>query len=381
MYKADSKIAEEFIDHQEILDTLEYAHNNKSNRALIEQLIDKAAQFKGLSHREAALLLECDQPDLTERIFRLAQEIKHKFYGNRIVMFAPLYLSNYCVNGCVYCPYHLKNKTIARKKLTQEEIRKEVIALQDMGHKRLALEAGEDPLRNPIEYILESIQTIYSIKHKNGAIRRVNVNIAATTVENYRKLKDAGIGTYILFQETYHKENYESLHPTGPKSKYAYHTEAMDRAMEAGIDDVGLGVLFGLNTYRYDFTGLLMHAEHLEATFGVGAHAMTWPASSHCHSILVAPAMERMRASARRTSAGVTPPLSCTGMRHSAQSPRRWQAVASPTNAGVFRHVLSAFDMTIAASMPDARSVPLLASSVTGASALRRARGRVSMRR
>ena len=277
MYKADSKIAEEFIDHQEILDTLEYAHNNKSNRALIEQLIDKAAQFKGLSHREAALLLECDQPDLTERIFRLAQEIKHKFYGNRVVMFAPLYLSNYCVNGCVYCPYHLKNKTIARKKLTQEEIRKEVIALQDMGHKRLALEAGEDPLRNPIEYILESIQTIYSIKHKNGAIRRVNVNIAATTVENYRKLKDAGIGTYILFQETYHKENYESLHPTGPKSKYAYHTEAMDRAMEAGIDDVGLGVLFGLNTYRYDFTGLLMHAEHLEATFGVGPHTISVP--------------------------------------------------------------------------------------------------------
>ena len=277
MYKADSKIAEEFIDHQEILETLEYARSNKSNRALIEQLIDKAAQFKGLSHREAALLLECDQPDLTERIFRLAQEIKHKFYGNRIVMFAPLYLSNYCVNGCVYCPYHLKNKTIARKKLTQEEIRKEVIALQDMGHKRLALEAGEDPLRNPIEYILESIRPIYSIKHKNGAIRLVNVNIAATTVENYRKLKDAGIGTYILFQETYHKENYESLHPTGPKSKYAYHTEAMDRAMEAGIDDVGLGVLFGLNTYRYDFTGLLMHAEHLEATFGVGPHTISVP--------------------------------------------------------------------------------------------------------
>ena len=277
MYKADSKIAEEFIDHQEILETLEYARSNKSNRALIEQLIDKAARCKGLSHREAALLLECDQPDLIERIFHLAQEIKHKFYGNRIVMFAPLYLSNYCVNGCVYCPYHLKNKTIARKKLTQEEIRKEVIALQDMGHKRLALEAGEDPLRNPIEYILESIRTIYSIKHKNGAIRRVNVNIAATTAENYRKLKDAGIGTYILFQETYHKENYEALHPTGPKSKYAYHTEAMDRAMEAGIDDVGLGVLFGLNTYRYDFVGLLMHAEHLEATFGVGPHTISVP--------------------------------------------------------------------------------------------------------
>ena len=269
MYKADSKIAEEFIDHQEILETLEYARSNKSNRALIEQLIDKAARCKGLSHREAALLLECDQPDLIEHIFHLAQEIKHKFYGNRIVMFAPLYLSNYCVNGCVYCPYHLKNKTIARKKLTQEEIRKEVIALQDMGHKRLALEAGEDPLRNPIEYILESIRTIYSIKHKNGAIRRVNVNIAATTVENYRKLKDAGIGTYILFQETYHKENYEALHPTGPKSKYAYHTEAMD--------DVGLGVLFGLNTYRYDFVGLLMHAEHLEATFGVGPHTISVP--------------------------------------------------------------------------------------------------------
>ena len=277
MYKADSKIAEEFIDHQEILETLEYARSNKSNRALIEQLIDKAARCKGLSHREAALLLECDQPDLIEHIFHLAQEIKHKFYGNRIVMFAPLYLSNYCVNGCVYCPYHLKNKTIARKKLTQEEIRKEVIALQDMGHKRLALEAGEDPLRNPIDYILESIQTIYGIHHKNGAIRRVNVNIAATTVENYRRLRDAGIGTYILFQETYHKGNYETLHPTGPKSKYSYHTEAMDRAMEGGIDDVGIGVLFGLNTYRYDFVGLLMHAEHLEAAFGIGPHTISVP--------------------------------------------------------------------------------------------------------
>lgn len=277
MYQVNSKIAEEFIDHQEILDTLDYARTHKDDRALIEALIDKAAQCKGLSHREAALLLECDQPDLLERIFQLARDIKQKFYGNRIVMFAPLYLSNYCVNGCVYCPYHLKNKHIPRKKLTQEEIRQEVIALQDMGHKRLALEAGEDPLRNPIEYILESIRTIYSIQHKNGAIRRVNVNIAATTVENYRRLKEAGIGTYILFQETYHKENYEALHPTGPKSKYAYHTEAMDRAMEGGIDDVGLGVLFGLNTYRYDFVGLLMHAEHLEATFGVGPHTLSVP--------------------------------------------------------------------------------------------------------
>lgn len=277
IYQKDSSKAEEFIHHEEILDTLEYAQNNKDNRVLIEQLIEKAALCKGLTHREAAILLECNQPDLIERIFHLAKEIKQKFYGNRIVMFAPLYLSNHCVNGCVYCPYHAKNKTIARKKLTQEEIRREVIALQDMGHKRLALEAGEHPSLNPIEYILESIQTIYSIKHKNGAIRRVNVNIAATTVENYRKLKDAGIGTYILFQETYHKENYEQLHPTGPKSNYAYHTEAMDRAMQGGIDDVGMGVLFGLNTYRYDFVGLLMHAEHLEAVYGVGPHTISVP--------------------------------------------------------------------------------------------------------
>ena len=277
MYKIDSPQAEEFIHHEEILETLEYARNHKNNRAFIEQLIEKAALCKGLTHREAATLLECDQPDLIERIFHLAKEIKQKFYGNRIVMFAPLYLSNYCVNGCVYCPYHAKNKTIARKKLTQEEIRKEVIALQDMGHKRLALEAGEHPTLNSLEYILESIRPIYSIRHKNGAIRRVNVNIAATTVENYRRLKDAGIGTYILFQETYHKKNYEALHPTGPKSNYAYHTEAMDRAMEGGIDDVGMGVLFGLNTYRYDFVGLLMHAEHLEARFGVGPHTISVP--------------------------------------------------------------------------------------------------------
>ena len=277
MYKPESKIAEEFISHSEILETLEYARENKNNRPLIESLIEKATLCQGLSHREAAVLLECEEADLIERIYQLARDIKQKFYGNRIVMFAPLYLSNYCVNGCVYCPYHFKNKTIHRKKLTQEEIAQEVIALQDMGHKRLALEAGEDPRNNPIEYILESIKTIYGIHHKNGAIRRVNVNIAATTVENYRKLKDAGIGTYILFQETYHKENYEALHPTGPKSNYAYHTEAMDRAMEGGIDDVGLGVLFGLNTYKYDFVGLLMHAEHLEAAFGVGPHTISVP--------------------------------------------------------------------------------------------------------
>ena len=276
-YKVDSPEAEEFIHHEEILETLEYARTNKDNRALIEQLIEKAALCKGLTHREAAVLLECDQPDLIEHIFHLAKEIKQKFYGNRIVMFAPLYLSNYCVNGCVYCPYHAKNKHIARKKMTQEEVRREVIALQDMGHKRLAIEAGEDPVNNPIEYILECIKTIYGIKHKNGAIRRVNVNIAATTVENYRKLHEAGIGTYILFQETYHKESYEQLHPTGPKHNYAWHTEAMDRAMEGGIDDVGLGVLFGLERYKYEFAGLLMHAEHLEAVHGVGPHTISVP--------------------------------------------------------------------------------------------------------
>lgn len=277
MYNPKSLKAEEFIDHQEILDTLKYADENKENFELIDSLLEKAKNLKGLTHREASVLLACEDEERTKKMFDLAEQIKKDFYGNRIVMFAPLYLSNYCVNGCVYCPYHYKNKHICRKKLSQEEIKREVTALQDMGHKRLALEAGEDPVNNPIEYILESIKTIYSIKHKNGAIRRVNVNIAATTVENYRKLKEAGIGTYILFQETYHKESYEKLHPTGPKHNYAYHTEAMDRAMEGGIDDVGLGVLFGLELYRYEFAGLLMHAEHLEAVHGVGPHTISVP--------------------------------------------------------------------------------------------------------
>ncbi len=277
MYNPKSLKAEEFINDEEVLATLEYADQNKDNIELIDSIIEKAKQRKGLSHREASVLMACEEPDKIAEIYDLAEQIKKDFYGNRIVMFAPLYLSNYCVNGCVYCPYHLKNKHIARKKLTQEEVKREVIALQDMGHKRLAIEAGEDPRMNPIEYILECIDTIYSIKHKNGAIRRVNVNIAATTVENYRKLKDAGIGTYILFQETYNKKSYEELHPTGPKSDYAYHTEAMDRAMEGGIDDVGLGVLFGLELYRYEFAALLMHAEHLEAVHGVGPHTISVP--------------------------------------------------------------------------------------------------------
>ncbi len=285
MYNPKSLKAEEFINDKEILDTIAYAEANKNNVELIDEILEKARPKKtetgwtcsGLNHREASVLLACDIPEKTQEMFKLAEEIKLAFYGNRIVMFAPLYLSNYCVNGCVYCPYHLKNKNIARKKLTQEEVKAEVIALQDMGHKRLAIEAGEHPVENPIEYILECIDTIYSIKHKNGAIRRVNVNIAATTVENYKKLKDAGIGTYILFQETYHKESYLKLHPTGPKHDYDYHTEAMDRAMQGGIDDVGLGVLFGLELYKYEFAGLLMHAEHLEAVHGVGPHTISVP--------------------------------------------------------------------------------------------------------
>lgn len=277
MYDRKSLKAEEFINHEEILETLDYAEKNKNNVELIDEIIAKAKELKGLSHREASVLLACEIPEKIDEVYKLAEQIKKDFYGNRIVMFAPLYLSNYCVNGCVYCPYHHQNCHIERKKLTQDEVRAEVIALQDMGHKRLAIEAGEDPVNNPIEYILDCIKTIYSIQHKNGAIRRVNVNIAATTVENYRKLKEAGIGTYILFQETYHKESYEKLHPTGPKHNYAYHTEAMDRAMEGGIDDVGLGVLFGLEMYKYEFAGLLMHAEHLEAVHGVGPHTISVP--------------------------------------------------------------------------------------------------------
>ena len=277
MYNPKSHKAEEFINHEEVLASINYAEENKNNLELIDKILEKAKLGKGLEHREAAVLLACGIEEKNKEIFALAEKIKKDYYGNRIVLFAPLYLSNYCVNGCVYCPYHAKNKHIPRRKLTQEEIKNEVIALQDMGHKRLAIEAGEDPVNNPIEYILESIKTIYSIKHKNGAIRRVNVNIAATTVENYKKLHEAGIGTYILFQETYNKESYEKLHPTGPKHNYAYHTEAMDRAMQGGIDDVGLGVLFGLEGYKYEFSALLMHAEHLEAAFGVGPHTISLP--------------------------------------------------------------------------------------------------------
>ena len=277
IYNVKSKNAEEFINHEEILESMEYGRKHKDDRKLIKEILEKAKKANGLNHKEAFVLLSCNQDDLNKEIFSLAKKLKLKFYGNRIVLFAPLYLSNYCVNGCLYCPYHAKNKTIPRRKLSQDEIRKEVIALQDLGHKRLALETGEDPVNNPIDYVLESIKTIYSIKHKNGSIRRVNVNIAATTEENYKKLLDAEIGTYILFQETYNKKNYELLHPTGPKHDYDYHTESMDRAMSAGINDVGCGVLFGLQSYEYEFIGLLMHAEHLEARFNCGPHTISVP--------------------------------------------------------------------------------------------------------
>lgn len=284
-YNPKSLCADEFINDEEILETLAFADAHKDDVQLCCDILEKCkphlhpASEHGamITHREASVLLACDDAGVNAAIKQLAHDIKQAYYGNRIVLFAPLYLSNYCVNSCLYCPYHAKNREIPRRKLTQDEIRAEVIALQDMGHKRLAIEAGEDPKHNPIEYILESMDTIYSIKHKNGAIRRVNVNIAATTVEEYRMLKKAEIGTYILFQETYNKEGYKRLHPTGPKSDYNWHTEAMDRAMEGGIDDVGLGVLFGLESYRYEFAGLIMHAEHLEAVHGVGPHTISVP--------------------------------------------------------------------------------------------------------
>lgn len=284
-YNPKSLCADEFINDEEILETLAFADAHKDDVQLCYDILEKCkphlhpASEHGamITHREASVLLACEDAGVNAAIKQLAHDIKQAYYGNRIVLFAPLYLSNYCVNSCLYCPYHAKNREIPRRKLTQDEIRAEAIALQDMGHKRLAIEAGEDPKHNPIEYILESMDTIYSIKHKNGAIRRVNVNIAATTVEEYRMLKKAEIGTYILFQETYNKEGYKRLHPTGPKSDYNWHTEAMDRAMEGGIDDVGLGVLFGLESYRYEFAGLIMHAEHLEAVHGVGPHTISVP--------------------------------------------------------------------------------------------------------
>lgn len=275
LYNPASSVAEEFINHEEILATLEEAQRRAQDSALVDQLLAKAAEDKGLTHREAAVLLHVTDPGTLERIYTLARAIKDRIYGRRIVMFAPLYLSNYCVNNCRYCGLRSGN-ALVRHKLSQEQIREEVRALEALGHKRLLLEAGEDDTNCPIDYILECMHTIYAEKLEKGAIRRVNVDIAATTVENYRKLKEAGIGTYILFQETYHKPTYEYMH-RGPKKDYAWHTEAMDRAQTGGIDDVGIGALFGLYDYRYEVVGLLMHAEHLESVFGVGPHTISFP--------------------------------------------------------------------------------------------------------
>ncbi|HHW66579.1 [FeFe] hydrogenase H-cluster radical SAM maturase HydG [Defluviitalea raffinosedens] len=276
MYNIKSLDANEFIDDGEILSSIEEAKKLAKNPSEIDKILNKARTCRGLTHREAAVLLEVDDDETLEKIYKLAKEIKEKIYGKRIVIFAPLYLSNYCVNNCKYCGYKCSNE-IKRHRLTQEELRAEVRALEAMGHKRLLLEAGEDDENCPIEYILECIQTIYNEKFENGSIRRVNIDIAATTAENYRKLKEAGIGTYILFQETYHKPTYLAMHK-GPKHNYEWHTEAMDRAMlGGGIDDVGIGPLFGLYDYHYETVALLMHAEHLEAVSGVGPHTISFP--------------------------------------------------------------------------------------------------------
>lgn len=276
MYDPKSSHAADFIDHGEIEATLAQAKLEAADPQRVAALLDKAATFAGLTHREAAVLLEVQDPETLEAVYALARRVKEHIYGRRIVLFAPLYLSDHCVNRCTYCGYNHDN-CITRRKLTQDEVREEVLVLERMGHKRLALEAGEDPVNCPLDYIIECIETIYSLKLDNGAIRRVNVNIAGTTVENYRRLKDAGIGTYILFQETYHQPTYETVHPSGPKHDYAWHTEAHDRAMEGGIDDVGLGVLYGLYNWQYDTVAMLMHAEHLEAAKGVGPHTLSVP--------------------------------------------------------------------------------------------------------
>ncbi len=275
MYNVKSMDSNEFINHEEILSTIEDAKKIAASKSEITSILEKAELCKGLTHREAAVLLEVNDNETLERIYNSAKAVKEKIYGKRIVIFAPLYLSNYCVNNCTYCGYKCSNK-IGRHQLSQEEVKLEVRALEAMGHKRLLLEAGEDDERCPIDYILKCIDTIYNEKFKNGSIRRVNVDIAATTVENYRKLRDAKIGTYILFQETYHKPTYKAVH-NGPKQNYEWHTEAMDRAMQGGIDDVGIGPLYGLYEWRYETIATLMHAEHLEAAFGVGPHTISFP--------------------------------------------------------------------------------------------------------
>jgi 2-iminoacetate synthase len=273
--KEETSVSTSFIDDARIGGLLALGRTATPDAAL--EIIEKARAAKGLSPEETAVLLESTDRSVLDALFRAAREVKERIYGKRLVFFAPLYLSNYCINGCTYCGYHRGNDAMKRRRLTEEEVGLEVIALENMGHKRLAIEAGEDPKNCPIEYILDMIKTIYSTKEKKGSIRRVNVNIAATTVEEYRKLKAAGIGTYVLFQETYHRDTYRAMHPSGPKRDYDWHTLAMDRAMEGGIDDVGFGVLFGLYNYKFEVLALLLHALHLEERFGVGPHTISVP--------------------------------------------------------------------------------------------------------
>lgn len=277
MINEHQRSTDSFIDDSLIIQLLAEAKIAAHSKLQVRAIIEKARAAKGLSAAEVAILLESDDPKLEQLLYQAASDIKKTIYGNRIVLFAPLYISNYCVNSCKYCGYRSGNPAQRRHRLSPEEIKKEVEILEALGHKRLALEAGEDPVNCPIDYVIDCIRAIYSVRDGAGQIRRVNVNIAATTVEDYRRLKEAGIGTYILFQETYHRPSYQQLHPTGPKRDYNWHTTAMDRAMEAGIDDVGIGVLYGLYDYKYETVAMFLHAEHLEKTFGVGPHTISVP--------------------------------------------------------------------------------------------------------
>lgn len=267
----------DFIKDDEINSLIAKGKELVSDKELVREIIEKSKSAEGLTPEETAVLLNLEDKELIEEMFKSARQVKEKLYGKRLVVFAPLYVSNYCVNNCTYCGYKHCNDELKRKKLNKDQLIEEVKVLESLGHKRIALEAGEDPVNAPLDYILDCIKSIYSIKFDNGSIRRINVNIAATTVENYKRLKDAEIGTYILFQETYHKPTYERLHVSGPKHNYNYHTTAMHRAREAGIDDIGMGVLYGLYDYKYETLAMLMHAMDLEETTGVGPHTLSVP--------------------------------------------------------------------------------------------------------
>lgn len=267
----------DFLDENIINQIISDAEKKSENSEIVREILKKAEKAEGITDEEAAILLSIKDENLLEEMYTVSKKIKEKIYGKRIVMFAPLYISNYCVNNCRYCGYKHCNDELFRKKLNSEELIAEVKALEKLGHKRIALEAGEDPINCSIDYVLDCIKDIYSIKFKNGSIRRINVNIAATTVENYKRLKEAEIGTYILFQESYHKPTYEYFHLQGPKKDYEYHTTAMFRAREAGIDDVGIGVLYGLYDYKYETIAMIRYANELEKVTGVGPHTISVP--------------------------------------------------------------------------------------------------------